>query len=155
MTEAFPAQTLADLRREIDRIDDAMHRLLMERGEIIDRLIATKGTTQSGAAFRPEPLRHPAKAVKWVHVFVPAPGMRGGGRRAPPGGDAGGEGPRSSTTRPSSAPQDERCRSRVTARDDRPGVARMGPSPGANNMHRRFGRAPGCAGVGLRLRNAR
>src|SRR5438477_123418 len=26
--------TLADLRREIDRIDEAMHRLLMERGDI-------------------------------------------------------------------------------------------------------------------------
>jgi chorismate mutase len=49
-----PAQGLADLRREIDRIDETMHRLLMERGEIIDRLIATKGTAQSGAAFRPE-----------------------------------------------------------------------------------------------------
>ena len=45
--------TLADLRREIDRIDEAMHRLLIERGEIIDRLIATKGTQESGAAFRP------------------------------------------------------------------------------------------------------
>lgn len=44
---------LADLRREIDRIDEAMHRLLMERGEIIDRLIATKRTQESGSAFRP------------------------------------------------------------------------------------------------------
>ena len=33
---------LTDLRKEIDRIDEAMHRLLMERGEIIDRLIAVK-----------------------------------------------------------------------------------------------------------------
>ncbi len=54
MTEPASPHTLADLRREIDRIDESMHRLLMERGEIIDRLIATKGTTQSGAAFRPE-----------------------------------------------------------------------------------------------------
>ena len=45
--------TLADLRREIDRIDAAMHRLLMERGEIIDTLIATKKTAESGSAFRP------------------------------------------------------------------------------------------------------
>jgi chorismate mutase len=45
--------TLADLRREIDRIDEAMHRLLMERGEIIDTLIATKKTAESGSAFRP------------------------------------------------------------------------------------------------------
>src|SRR5215211_3515181 len=45
--------TLADLRREIDRIDEAMHRLLMERGDIIDTLIATKRTGESGSAFRP------------------------------------------------------------------------------------------------------
>jgi chorismate mutase len=45
--------TLADLRREIDRIDEAMHRLLMERGQIIDTLIATKKTAESGSAFRP------------------------------------------------------------------------------------------------------
>jgi chorismate mutase len=44
---------LADLRREIDRIDEAMHRLLMERGDIIDTLIATKKTGESGSAFRP------------------------------------------------------------------------------------------------------
>src|SRR5919198_5384680 len=45
--------TLADLRKEIDRIDEAMHRLLMERGEIIDRLIAVKKTQETGSAFRP------------------------------------------------------------------------------------------------------
>jgi len=45
--------TLADLRRDIDRIDEAMHRLLMERGDIIDRLIAVKRTEDSGSAFRP------------------------------------------------------------------------------------------------------
>src|SRR5262249_43878545 len=45
--------SLADLRREIDRIDEAMHRLLMERGEIIDRLIAVKQTQETGSAFRP------------------------------------------------------------------------------------------------------
>jgi chorismate mutase len=45
--------TLADLRREIDRIDAAMHELLMERGEIINTLIATKKTAESGSAFRP------------------------------------------------------------------------------------------------------
>src|SRR5436190_5529459 len=48
-----PKPTLADLRREIDRIDEAMHRLLMERGEIIKTLIATKKTAESGSAFRP------------------------------------------------------------------------------------------------------
>jgi chorismate mutase len=44
---------LGELRKDIDRIDDAMHRLLMERGEIINRLIATKKTQESGSAFRP------------------------------------------------------------------------------------------------------
>jgi len=44
---------LADLRREIDRIDEAMHELLLERGEIIDTLIAAKNTQESGSAFRP------------------------------------------------------------------------------------------------------
>jgi len=45
--------SLAELRREIDRIDEAMHGLLMERGEIIDRLIAAKQTQETGSAFRP------------------------------------------------------------------------------------------------------
>lgn len=49
---AVPA-SLADLRAEIDRIDAAMHTLLMERGEIIDRLIKVKRTSDSGSAFRP------------------------------------------------------------------------------------------------------
>ncbi len=48
-----PQPSLADLRREIDRIDEAMHALLIERGEIIDRLIAVKRTEESGSAFRP------------------------------------------------------------------------------------------------------
>jgi chorismate mutase len=45
--------TLADLRRELDRIDAAMHELLMERGETIDTLIAVKKTQETGSAFRP------------------------------------------------------------------------------------------------------
>jgi chorismate mutase len=45
--------SLAHLRRDIDRIDEAMHELLIERGEIIDRLIAAKKTQESGSAFRP------------------------------------------------------------------------------------------------------
>lgn len=57
MTDPTPAPTsaptLADLRREIDRIDEAMHRLLMERGTIIDTLIRVKKTSDSGSAFRP------------------------------------------------------------------------------------------------------
>ncbi len=44
---------LADLRREIDSIDESMHGLLMQRGEIIDRLITAKRTAESGSAFRP------------------------------------------------------------------------------------------------------
>ena len=54
---AKPSQSekpsLADLRADIDRIDESMHRLLMERGEIIDRLINVKQTQESGSAFRP------------------------------------------------------------------------------------------------------
>ena len=45
--------SLVDLRSEIDRIDEAMHALLIERGEIIERLIAVKKTEESGSAFRP------------------------------------------------------------------------------------------------------
>jgi chorismate mutase len=49
--KAIPS--LADLRRDIDRIDAAMHELLIERGEIIDQLIAVKKTEEIGSAFRP------------------------------------------------------------------------------------------------------
>src|ERR1043166_7032424 len=45
--------SLVELRHEIDRIDETMHGLLMERGDIIDRLIAAKQTQESGSAFRP------------------------------------------------------------------------------------------------------
>jgi chorismate mutase len=46
--------SLADLRKEIDRIDEDMHQLLIERGEIIDRLIAVKRSQDTGtSAFRP------------------------------------------------------------------------------------------------------
>jgi chorismate mutase len=47
------APSLTQLRQEIDRIDETMHTLLMERGKIIDRLIAVKQTQESGSAFRP------------------------------------------------------------------------------------------------------
>jgi chorismate mutase len=50
----LPAQpTLADIRAEIDRLDAAMHGLLMERGRVIDTLIQVKKTGASGSAFRP------------------------------------------------------------------------------------------------------
>jgi chorismate mutase len=45
--------SLADLRRDIDRIDEAMHGLLIERSEIINRLIQVKKTQEKGSAFRP------------------------------------------------------------------------------------------------------
>ncbi len=48
-----PPFSLAELRAEIDRIDTAMHELLMERGQVIERLIAVKRTQVSGSAFRP------------------------------------------------------------------------------------------------------
>ncbi len=47
------APSLAELREGIDRLDEAMHSLLMKRGEIIDRLIRVKHTQESGSAFRP------------------------------------------------------------------------------------------------------
>src|SRR6201982_318754 len=47
------APSLAELRREIDRIDEAMHGLLMERGRIIEGLIAAKATPEGGSASRP------------------------------------------------------------------------------------------------------
>ncbi len=55
MTKSSRSETpsLADLRQEIDRIDEDVHRLLMKRGEIIDRLIAVKQTQETGSAFRP------------------------------------------------------------------------------------------------------
>jgi chorismate mutase len=48
-----PPPSLSDLRQEIDRIDETMHGLLMQRGDIIDRLIQVKQTQESGSAFRP------------------------------------------------------------------------------------------------------
>src|SRR5215207_6035613 len=53
MSTDAPVPSLAELRQEIDRIDETMHRLLMERGTIIDRLISVKKTSESGSAFRP------------------------------------------------------------------------------------------------------
>lgn len=44
---------LAELRAEIDRIDAEMHALLIQRGAIIDRLIAVKRRQGGGSAFRP------------------------------------------------------------------------------------------------------
>ncbi len=80
MSKAPDAPSLADLRKEIDRIDEAMHHLLMERGEIIDRLIAVKRSQETGSAFRPAreadmmrrlvqaPQRHPAARHRRKHL---------------------------------------------------------------------------------------
>src|ERR1700749_186345 len=53
METSAPALSLPELRAEIDRIDATMHALLMQRGDIIDRLIKVKRTAESGSAFRP------------------------------------------------------------------------------------------------------
>jgi chorismate mutase len=53
MSPADPVPSLAVLRADIDRIDETMHGLLLERGEIIGRLIRVKRTVESGSAFRP------------------------------------------------------------------------------------------------------
>ncbi len=53
MTTPPRLESLADLRIEIDRIDAALHRLLMQRGEIIHRLIEAKARQGGGSAFRP------------------------------------------------------------------------------------------------------
>lgn len=59
MSVENPGQTipftsdLTVLRDEIDRIDLAMHELLMERGRIIDHLIEIKTKQGGGSAFRP------------------------------------------------------------------------------------------------------
>jgi len=53
MAKLKDAPSLADLRKEIDAIDEQMHGLLMQRGDIIDRLIETKKSQETGSAFRP------------------------------------------------------------------------------------------------------
>jgi chorismate mutase len=53
MIEKSPAEVLNELRVDIDRIDAAMHNLLIERGSIIERLIAVKARQGGGSAFRP------------------------------------------------------------------------------------------------------
>lgn len=47
------APTLDELRQKIDRIDETIHRQLIERSEIVEALIAVKRTDKPGAAFRP------------------------------------------------------------------------------------------------------
>ncbi len=51
MTSSPPTTTLAELRAELDRIDNAIHDLLMQRGEIVTRVAREGG--KSGVALRP------------------------------------------------------------------------------------------------------
>jgi chorismate mutase len=67
MSEACGQETLAELRSEIDRIDADLHRLLMERGEIIDRLIAAKAGQAGASAFRPKREADMMKAIVTRH----------------------------------------------------------------------------------------
>jgi chorismate mutase len=54
MSNPPPAPPSLDvLRQEIDSIDAQVHGLLMQRGDIIDRLISVKKTQEVGSAFRP------------------------------------------------------------------------------------------------------
>jgi chorismate mutase / prephenate dehydratase len=46
-------QALAELRQKIDTIDAEMHRLLIQRGAVVDSLIRIKGTSNPANAFRP------------------------------------------------------------------------------------------------------
>jgi chorismate mutase len=54
MSDPPRRESLTELREEIDRIDTELHRLLIERGEIIDRLIEAKARQGGGSAFRPD-----------------------------------------------------------------------------------------------------
>jgi len=79
MSKSSQAPTLTNLRKEIDRIDVAMHQLLMERGEIIDRLIAVKKSQETGSAFRPareaEMMRSVVKRHKGILPLDAAEGI--------------------------------------------------------------------------------
>jgi chorismate mutase len=69
---------LAKLRDEIDRIDLAMHRLLIERGEIIDRLIEVKRAQGTACAFRPEREAQMMRAlVERHHGLLPIDAVEG------------------------------------------------------------------------------
>ncbi|MGA8170335.1 MAG: chorismate mutase [Methylocystis sp.] len=73
-----PADALGELRGEIDRIDVAMHRLLMQRGEIIDRLIEVKRAQGGGCAFRPDREARMMRAlVERHHGLLPLDAVEG------------------------------------------------------------------------------
>ena len=68
MTAHDQDETLADLRVEIDHIDRAMHASLMQRGRIIERLIAAKARQGGGSAFRPGREAAMMRAIAERHV---------------------------------------------------------------------------------------
>ncbi|MGI8524620.1 MAG: chorismate mutase [Pseudolabrys sp.] len=79
MSKPNDKPSLSELRAEIDRIDEGMHNLLMERGEIIDRLIAVKRSQETGSAFRPareaEMMRRLVKRHKGILPLDTAEGI--------------------------------------------------------------------------------
>jgi chorismate mutase len=73
-----PTDTLKELRAEIDRIDLEMHRLLIARGEIIDRLIEAKRAQGGGSAFRPDREAKMMRAlVERHHGLLPVDAVEG------------------------------------------------------------------------------
>jgi len=73
-----PTDTLNELRAEIDRIDLEMHRLLIARGEIIDRLIEAKRAQGGGSAFRPDREAKMMRAiVERHHGLLPVDAVEG------------------------------------------------------------------------------
>lgn len=64
LSDPSVSRGLADLRNKIDAIDAEVHRLLIERSEIIDQLISVKRTGEPGAAFRP------AREAAMMHALV-------------------------------------------------------------------------------------
>ena len=73
-----PTDALGELRGEIDRIDLSMHRLLMQRGEIIDRLIECKRAQGGGCAFRPDREAQMMRAlVERHHGLLPLDAVEG------------------------------------------------------------------------------
>ncbi len=73
-----PTDALGELRGEIDRIDISMHRLLMQRGEIIDRLIECKRAQGGGCAFRPDREAQMMRAlVERHHGLLPLDAVEG------------------------------------------------------------------------------
>ncbi len=71
-------QTLDDIRRQIDRIDAEMHRLLIERSGVIERLIEIKRGQGGGSAFRPAREASMLRAiVERHHGLLPVDAVEG------------------------------------------------------------------------------